>query len=384
MHPVRALLIGLVAVLVAASVAAGRSGAPAPVRVIDLSGTLDPVAAQFVRDGITAAGAAGAPAVVIRLDAPGAQAASVRDVVAAIRGSRMPVAVWVGPAGARVGPAGTPVAAAADHVGMAPGTAIASVGAGRAVERGVAQTVQPTVGDFVAWLDGRAGRDGAVIHTAGAPIRTEAMPWYLHALQALADPDLVFLLMLVGLAGIGLELLHPGAILPGLVGTAAMLGAAAGLTVLPFSWVGVGLLLLAVALFVAETQVGGVGALAAGGIGALAVAGAMLFDSADPALRPTLWVVVVVAVVLGAGFTAAARRVMRARTRPVRTGTAELMGVVGTARAPIGPAGGRVLVNGEIWSARTADGAAIPAGQRVRVVRVHTDDLTLTVEPREE
>jgi membrane-bound serine protease (ClpP class) len=154
--------------------------------------------------------------------------------------------------------------------------------------------------------------------------------------------------------------------------------------VLPFSGVGIGLLLLAVALFVAETQVGGVGALAVGGIAALAVAGAMLFDSADPALRPTLWVVVVVAVVIGAGFTAAARRVMRARARPVGTGTAEMMGVVGTARAPIGPGDGRVLVNGEIWSARAAGGVEIPAGQRVRVVKVHTDDLTLTVEPREE
>jgi membrane-bound serine protease (ClpP class) len=398
------------------------------VRVIDLDGSIDQVAAVFVDRQIGGAEDARAPAVVIRLDTPGGLVSSMRDIVADMEASSVPVTVWIGPSGARAGSAGAFIAAASDQLGMAPGTNIGSatpIGSGgedldakvrndaaafiaaladesgrdaasyramvtgalnltaeQAVQRGVAETIQPSVGAFVAWLDGRPGRNGP-IETAGAPVETEGLPWYLSVLRVLTDPNLVFFLLLLGLAGVGFEMFNPGAIVPGVVGAISLLLALAGLTVLPFQWAGIALLVLAVGLFLAETQVAGFGVLAIGGIVALALGGAFLFDSSDPALEPSTGVVVATAAVVGGAFAVAAHLVLRARRRPSLTGGAELVGVVGRARGTIGAGGGSVLVNGEIWAARAAGGVEIPAGGEVRVVTVHRDDLTLTVEPRE-
>lgn len=372
----RALLCGLVMAAAAAALPvpgpAGAQGAePAPVRVVELDGSIDQVAAAFVERRLDAAEDAGAAAVVIRLDTPGGQVSATRDIVAGMRSARVPVTVWVGPSGARADGAGARVAAAADDLGVAPGTEVAHP-----------DTLQPTLEGFVAWLDGRPGPSGP-IETTGAPVETSALPWYLRALQALADPDLVVLLLLVGLAGVGFEILHPGAIVPAVAGGISLLLGIAGLSVLPVQPTGVALLALAVALFFAETQVAGVGALAAGGIVCLALGGAFLIDSDDPALEPSAGLAVATAAVVGGAFAVAAHVALRARRRPPHTGGAALVGQVGRARGAIGPGGGSVLVNGEIWSARAAGGTAIPAGGEVRVVTVQVDDLTLTVEPRE-
>ena len=428
----RALLVGLLAALAAMSVgAAGQDpqGGPGPVRVIELDGGIDPVSAAFVGRRLDAAADDSASAVVIQLDTPGGLVSSMRDIVSDMGASPVPVTVWIGPSGARAGSAGAYIAAASDQLGMAPGTNIGSatpIGSGgedldakvrndsaafiqalaeehgrngsayremvlsalnltaqEAVDQNVAEVIQPTVADFVAWLDGQPGRAGP-IRTAGAPIETDALPWYLRGLQVLTDPTLVFFLLLLGLGGLAFEVFHPGAILPGVIGGICLILGLAGLTVLPFSWAGIALLLLGVGLLVAETQVGGFGALAAGGVVALALGGAFLFDSDDPAQRPSLWVVVVVSVAIGAGFAAATMKVMRARRQPVVAGADELLGELGTVRSAVGPAGGQVMVNGERWRAHARAGVEIPAGQSVRVVRVNTDDLSVTVEQTEE
>lgn len=429
----RAPLCGLVAALAAvvigvAAPAAAQDAGAAPVTVVELDGSIDQVAAVFVERSLASADDEGAAAVVIRLDTPGGLVSSMRDIVSDIQAAEVPVTVWVGPSGARAGSAGAFIAAASDQLGMAPGTNIGSatpissggedldakvrndaaafiaaladesgrdaasyramvtdgvnLTAEQAVDRNVAETIQPTVEDFVAWLDGRPGRAGPIA-TAGAPIETEGLPWYLSVLRVLTDPNLVFLLLLVGIAGVGFEIFNPGAIVPAVVGAISLLLALAGLSVLPFQWTGLALLLLAVGLFFAETQVAGFGALALGGVVALALGGAFLFDSDDPALEPSLGVIVTTAAVVGGAFAVAAHLVLRARRRPSLTGGAELVGEVGRARGAIGAGGGTVLVNGEIWSARPLDGTAVPEGAQVRVVTVHEDDLTLTVEPRE-
>ncbi|MGD9696687.1 MAG: nodulation protein NfeD [Thermoleophilia bacterium] len=427
----RTLLVAVLAALAAAAAAAAQApaGPPGPVRVIELTGGVDPVSAAFVGRRIRAAQEAGASAVVIRIDTPGGLVSSMRDIVADMRDAAVPVTVWIGPSGARAGSAGAYISAASDELGMAPGTNIGaatpvsagggdlgdkvrndaaasiaalaeehgrdpaaframvtdalSLTAAEARRRGVAETIQPTIEDFAAWLDGRPGRDGRAIRTAGAPIEVDGMPWYLRLLQVLTDPTLVFLLLLLGLAGVGFEVFHPGAIVPGVVGGVSLVLSLAGLSVLPFAWAGIALVLLGVAFLVAETQVGGFGVLAAGGVLALALGGAFLFDSDDPGLRPSPWAVVPIAVVVGGGFAVAAHLVMRARRRPPATGGDELVGEYGVAREPLGPSGGHVTVNGEIWNARTADGTTIAEGERVRIVRVRREDLTLTVEPGE-
>jgi membrane-bound serine protease (ClpP class) len=374
----RALLCGLAMALAAAALPApglaGAQGAePAPVRVVELEGSIDRVAAAFAGRQLDAAEDAGAAAVVIRLDAPGGLGSAAGDVVADMQAAEVAVTVWVGPSGARADGAGADVAAAADELGMAPGAEVGPAA--------TADTVQPTLEGFVAWLDGRPGPSGP-IETAGAPVETSALPWYLRALQALADPDLVFLLLLLGLAGVGFELLHPGGIVPALVGGISLLLGIAGLAALPFQGTGVALIALAAALFFAETQAAGRGALAAGGIVCFILGGAFLFDD-EPGLAPSLGLTVATATVVGGAFAVAAHLAQRERRRPSRTGGGALVGEEGRARGAIGPRGGSVLVNGEIWAARAAAGTAIPAGQRVRVVTVQVDDLTLTVEPRE-
>jgi membrane-bound serine protease (ClpP class) len=429
----RALLVGLMAALLAVvSVGAAAQDPQAgvgPVRVIELDGGIDPVSAAFVGRRLDAAADDGASVVVIRLDTPGGLVSSMRDIVTDMGASPVPVTVWIGPSGARAGSAGAYISAAADRLGMAPGTNIGSatpIGSGgqdldrkvtndsaafiqalaeehgrngaayramvvsalnltaeQAVERNVAEVIEPTVTDFIAWLDGQPGRAGP-IHTTGAPVETDALPWYLRGLQVLTDPTLVFFLLLLGLGGLAFEVFHPGAILPGVAGGICLVLGLAGLTVLPFSWAGIALLLLGVGLLVAETQVGGFGALAAGGVVALALGGAFLFDSDDPGQKPSLWAVVLVSVAVGGGFAAGAVLVLRARRRPVTTGAGELVGELGTVRAAVGPGGGHVLVNGERWRARAREGVEIPAGQSVRVVTVNTDDLTVTVEQTEE
>lgn len=429
MSALRPLLIAVLLALAWIGGAAAQEAATGPVRVIELDGGIDPVSAEFVERELDDAAEDRAEAAVLRMDTPGGLVSSMRDIVAAMERSPVPVAVWVGPSGARAGSAGAYISAASDHLGMAPGTNIGSAtpissggedldqkvvndaAAGiaalaeengrnaeayrrmvtealnltstEALEIDVIDTIQPSVADFVAWLDGRAGRDGGTITTAGAPIETEDMPWYLDVLQVLTDPNLVFLLLLLGLAGVGFELFNPGAIVPGVVGTISLLLALGGMTVLPIDWLGVALVVLGVGLLVAETQVGGFGALAIGGVVALALGGALLFDSDDPGLVTSPGIAVAVAVVVGGGFAVAAKLVLRARRRPAAVGGGSLVGEIGVARGALGPGGGHVFVNGELWSARTADGAELPEGTRVRVVTVHQEDLSLTVEPRE-
>lgn len=429
MRPLRTLLVALVLTLLAATCAAAQGTPGAPVRVIELDGGVDPVSARFIEDRIDAAEDAGAPAVVIRVDTPGGLVSSARDIVAAMEGARIPVTVWVGPSGARAGSAGAYISAAGDALGMAPGTNIGSatpIGSGgedlsakvrndfaasiaalaeehghdpapyramvtealnltanEALAQDVSDTVQPTVEDFVAWLDGRDLGTGAPVVTAGAPIEVDAMPWYLQVLQFVADPDLVFLLLLLGVAGLAFEIFHPGAIVPGVLGAISLLLAIAGLSVLPFTWIGLALIVLGLGLFVGETQAGGLGILTIGGVVAMGLGGALLFDSPDPGLTTSPWLAATMAVLIAAAFVVSARLVLRARRRPVTTGGAEMVGETGTSREDVTIDGGLVSVNGEIWSARAPNGVTIPAGAPVRVVRVHPDDLTLTVEPRE-
>ncbi len=429
MRPLRILLAVLILSLLAVTVAAAQGPGGGPVRVIELDGGVDPVSARFIESRIRSAEDAGSPVAVIRVDTPGGLVSSARDIVAAMEGASIPVTVWVGPPGARAGSAGAYISAAGDALGMAPGTNIGSatpIGSGgedlsakirndfaagiaalaekhghdpapyramvtdalnltasEALAQNVSDTTQPTVEDFVAWLDGRDLGTGTATRTAGAPIEVVAMPWHLAILQFVADPNLVFVLLLLGIAGLAFEAFHPGAILPGVLGAISLLLAIGGLSVLPFTWLGLALIVLGIGLFVGETQVGGFGILTVGGVVALALGGALLFDSSDPGLTTSPWLAAFIALLVAAGFIASARLVLRARRRPVTTGGAEMIGEAGTTREGVTPEGGRVSVNGEIWSARAVAGVTIPAGTAVRVVRVHPDDLTLTVEPRE-
>jgi len=412
---------------VAATAVAQPGGSGGPVRVIELSGDIDAVAADWVTGRIASAEDAGATVVVIQLDTPGGLVSATDDIVRSIQSARVPVAVWVGPSGARAASAGAFIAASARYVLMAPGTNIgsatpvsggggdldakvvndaaasiaalaestghnpaayrsmvtdaANLTAGEATDADVADAQATTLAEAVAWLDGRPGPDGTTIVTAGAPVQVDTLPWYLRVLQVLTNPDLVFLLLLIGMVGLMIELLNPGGIIPGAVGLIAVLLGIAGMSALPFNWIGVALLVVGVGLLFAETQVPGFGALAGAGIIALCLAGAFLFGGSDETTT-SLWVVIPAAVLVGAGGAVAGRRVVKAHRAAPVTGDAVLRGHEGTARSAVDATGGRVMVNGELWAARTAAGGHIDDGAAIRVVRVDTAELILIVEPR--
>lgn len=195
----------------------------------------------------------------------------------------------------------------------------------------------------------------------------------------LDQPDLVFLLLMVGLAGIALEAVSPGTIVPGVVGVISLLLAVPGLIALPIGWIGVVLLFVGIGLFVVEAMVGGYGIPAGGGIVAFAAGGVLLFDSPDPSQQTTAALAIGTAIVIAGGCALIARRVRGAQAAPVATGVPALRGQRGRARGDVSPLGGHVSVNGEIWEARTVRGT-IPTGSPVHVVDVDPAELTLTVE----
>lgn len=195
----------------------------------------------------------------------------------------------------------------------------------------------------------------------------------------LDQPDLVFLLLMLGLAGVALETVNPGGVVPGVVGVLALLLAVPGLIALPIGWLGVVLLGVGIGLFVIEAVVGGYGIPAAAGVVSFAAGGVLLFDSPVPAERTTPALAVLTAVVIAGGCALVARRVRRAQAAPVTTGAGAMVGMTGRARGDVSPLGGHVQVNGEIWEARTTRGTA-PHGAPVRVLEVRTDDLMLIVD----
>lgn len=418
-------LLAAVAVLV--GVATASASAAGEVRGVVLNATIDPASGQFVTRRIEDAARDQAAVFIIEMDTPGGLSTSMHDIVKAIETSTVPVVVWVGPSGSRAGSAGAYISAASDRLLMAPGTNIGSATpvsgasgqdledkivndaaaqitalatahgrngdafrsmvteqknfpAEEAVRLKIAEGVAATRAEVVASLDGLT-LHGQQVRTAGAPVQIQDMPWYLRLLQILIDPNLIAILFGLGLAAIGFEIFHPGAIVPGVVGVIFILLAFLGLSVVPFNWAGLTFIGLAFILFALEATVSGFGALALGGIASLVIGGLILFDDAKgPAVsRPGL---VVLSVVIGTGFTLIARTAWRAHRRPHTTGGESMAGHVGDVRSAVSAEAGSVFVNGELWAARTAPGTTIPVGAHVRVTAMH--DLTLVVEPQQQ
>ncbi|MGH9363395.1 MAG: NfeD family protein, partial [Thermoanaerobaculia bacterium] len=394
---------------------------------LEIRSIIHPIAAQFVRDGLAEADAAGAAAVVLELDTPGGLLTSTREIFTAMLGAKTPVIVWVGPSGAQAASAGFFLLMAADVAAMAPGTntgaahpvggqgedipgvlgekaeqdAAATVRslaarhgrnsklaeqavlksrsftAQEALEAKLVEVIAPTVPRLLAAVHGREvmrGERRVRLATAGAPVRRLEMSAFERVLSAIAHPNLAYLLLTLGALGIYFELMHPGAILPGVVGAIALLLAFFALSVLPVDYAGLALLLLALLFFIAEIKVTSYGLLTIAGLISLVLGSLMLFDSPEPALRVSLDVIAALAAstALVVGFLTA--MVLRAHRLQVRTGAEGLVHQQGTARSPLAPRG-KVFVHGEIWEA-VAD-EPVAAGEPVEVTAV--EGLTLKV-----
>jgi membrane-bound serine protease (ClpP class) len=404
--------------LVLAAMAAGCAGAEIP--VVELDGVVHAVTAGHVVAAIGRADAAGAPLLVLRLNTPGGLDSAMRQVVDRMLNCRTPVAVYVGPSGARAASAGFVIAMAADVAAMAPGTnlgaahPVAGLGSmdevmskkvtsdaaayvrskaerrGRNVElaeKAVVESrsftekealegrlidlVASDVSDLLRKLEGREVRrfDGSVVtlRLAGHAAVPGRMNWRQAALAIIARPEVLFLLLLGALAGLGTELSHPGLIFPGVFGAVCLILFLFASQIIPVNWAGVLLVALAIGLFVAEVKVASYGLLTVGGLVSMMLGAMMLVDAPIPEMRLRLSDVLPPALLVAAGLTLLVRLVVQAQRRKAVTGEAGMIGLLGTADTALDPEGW-VIVHGERWRARTEGGVA--AGERVVVEEI--------------
>ena len=430
MNPIHFCVLAPDRALVAAAalLVASLRSASADIPVVELVGVVHAVSAGHVVSAIDQADAAKAPLLIIRIDTPGGLDTSMRQIVDKMLNCRTPVAVFVGPSGARAASAGFVIAMAADVVAMAPGTNIgaahpvSALGAamdevmakkvasdaaayvrgkaerrGRNVElaekavlesrsftdreakeSGLIDLVARDVPELVRALEGREVRrfDGSMVtlRLEGQATTTVAMNWRQQILSLVARPETLFLLLLGTLAGIGAEISHPGALFPGILGTLCLILFLFATQVLPVTGAGVLLILLAMALFAAEVKVHSYGLLTAGGLASMILGAMMLVDSPDPGLRIPLGTLLPAAAVMAAGTILLVRLVVQSQRRVAVTGERGLIGQHGVADTSLAPEGW-VRVLGERWHG-VADGPVGP-GDDVTVTSV--EGLTLRV-----
>ena len=391
---------------------------------------IHPVASEYVRDGLTEAEVSGAAAVVIELDTPGGLMDSTREITTAMLGARMPVLVFVAPPGAQAASAGFFILMAADVAAMAPGTNTGAAhpvgGAGETIEGVLGKKVEEDAAanirslaarnqrnielaqsavvdsksftaaealegklidllandraELLATVDGRTiNKNGKelVLRTSGSAVRDFDMTAFQRVRSILVHPNVAAILFSLGMLAMYFELATPGAVLPGVLGALFLILSFYGLSVLPVSYAGVALLVLAAILFLLEIKVAGFGILGGGGVVALVLGLIMLFKSADPAIRVSLELIVGMAVVAAAVVAFLATMVLRVHRRRAATGREGMVSEHGVARTDLAPRG-KVTVHGEIWDAVSE--APVAAGQQVEVVGI--DGLLLRVQPR--
>jgi len=371
-----------------------------PIDVIEVSGRLDPVVAEFVSRTIRRAEASGGEVVVIQLDSPGsllggrALDALTREVAR----SEVPVAVWIGPSGSvALGDAARLVDAAA-AAGMAPGTSVddpagaggrsrpPALGPKSAMARGVVDLDSPTLGDFVVGLDGRQSGDrvlqtaralGRGQRTAAGNVRFAKLDLVEQVLHAAANPQVAYLLLLVGLLLVVFEFFTAGVGVAGGVGAAALVLAAFGLDVLPTTPLGLGLLLVGVVGFAIDVQAGAPRAWSV--IGALCLLAGSLRLYGDGVSLPLL-TILLVAGGYGVAMVSGMTSMLRARFATPTIGRESMVGQMGVARSAVDP-DGTVTLGGAVWRARTNRATPISSGDPIRVVRI--DGVLLEVEPEE-
>ncbi len=413
------------AVLAGAFALAAPAATNAPrVLVAEFDNDVNPVTQSFLQDTLKRGVEDGYSAVVIEMDTPGGLGSSMREIVKSMLAAPIPVVVYVAPPGSSADSAGAVIGQAADVLAMAPQTNIgsstpistsgedfskdlrrkivndaaayvselarehgrnaqaaeamvrqaANYGAREALAKDIVDVVSPTLPALLDEIDGRVTKPkGLTLHTAGAEVERVEMSAWKKALDLLIDPNVIALMLSLGIVGLLVELWNPGLIFPGTVGAISLIVGLYGLQVLPVSVAGVLLLLLAFGFFVTETFVPSHGALAVAGAVMFVIGALMLFDPAGPAYQVSLWTAIAIAGTLLLLLGAALSRVVKARRAPVEVSLASIVGDEAEVRRP-----GYVYVAGELWRARTADGSPLEPGETVRVEAVE-DGLELVV-----
>ena len=409
--------------LAAASLARAQDGA-GQVLAVHLDNDINPVTQEYVENAVDRAERESMAAVVLVLDTPGGLATSMRGIVKRFLAAEVPVVVYVAPPGSSADSAGAVITMAADVAAMAPQTNIgsstpislggediskdlrrkvvndaaayvgelagehdrnvtaarkmvteaANYGARQAKAIGLVEVVSPTLPALLREIDGmKTVPKGYVLETAGAEIVNEEMSFWERARDFLVDPNLIALMLSIGLLGIVVELWNPGLVFPGTVGAISLILGLYGLQVLPVSLAGVLLMLLAAAFFIAEAFVMSHGALTLAGAITFVLGAIMLFDPAGEAYQVSLSVAIGIAGTLALLLGVALTRVVKVARRPAAVGAQRMVGHEGVVRRD-----GLVQIDGELWRARSVQGAPLTTGEHVIVEEVE-DDLRLVV-----
>lgn len=388
------------------------------VHYIKVEGPIGPAVADFIEEALEVAREESSNLLIILLDTPGGIDASMRDIIKVIEYSPVPVVVFVFPPGARAASAGTFILMASHIAAMAPGTSIgaahpvmlggrkvpkemqeklvndavsyikslarkhgrnakwaelavrksATLTPGEALRKRVIEVIASSVEELLQKVDGRVVKTafGTVkIKVKGKEIVEIPMNARLRVLKVLSDPNIAYILLMIGMWGIFFELSHPGTILPGVIGAVSLVLGLFALQTLPVNWAGLALILLGLILFILELKITSYGLLTFGGIACLALGSLMLFKSPDPFLRASWGVIIPSVATTSCFFIFAISMALKAQLKKPMLGFEGLSGKEGIALTDLIPSG-KVLVAGEYWDAET-DGQTIRKGEKIKV-----------------
>jgi membrane-bound serine protease (ClpP class) len=416
-------IAALMGVLLTVGVAQADKKEMLTLRVSDAIST---AVAEFIVDGLQQASDTDAAGIIIELDTPGGLVDATRKIVQAIYACKVPVIVYVTPSGARAASAGVLITMAADIAAMAPGTNIGAahpVGGGgqdigrtmeekvvndlvafargiaqrrnrnadwveKAVRKSVSITAREAVkknvvdlmavdrDDLIRKIDGREVKDKGTLELKDVRVVPIEQSFRTKVLKTIADPNIAYILLMIGLAGLYFELAHPGAVFPGVVGGIALILAFFSMQTLPVNTAGILLILAAIILFILELKVTSYGMLSVAGVLSLILGSLMLFKGAGPQNQVALGVLVPTVLVVCGFFVALAYLVVRAHVHQPWTGEDGLIHEVGVVKQVEGLKG-KVQVHGELWQATFTE--PVSTADQVQVTAVN--GLVLTAGP---
>ena len=390
---------------------------------ITIDAPIHPVTSEYIRNAIDKAETDNVRMVIMVLNTPGGLDSSMREIIERILSSEVPIVAYVSPNGARAASAGFFISIACDLFVMAPGTntgAAHPVGVsitGQQMDETMADKVTNDAVSYIKSIAEKRGRNSKMaedaVRESSSYTETECLEGKLidliaqdvadiidsfdgktitrfdgeeHLLElrgeqvielpmsarqkfllTISNPNLAYILLMLGLLGLYFEFSNPGAILPGVLGGISLLLAIFSFQILPINYVGLILILLAIGLFILEIKVQSYGILSVGGIIAMVIGSIMLIDAPIPELRPSLKFIIPVAVGLSLIFLFLILLAVRALANKVHTGKEGMLGEIGVAQSDLTPKG-KVFVHGELWNAEADQ--EIPKGEDVRVVEV--------------
>ncbi|HOA82450.1 MAG TPA: nodulation protein NfeD [Thermodesulfovibrio thiophilus] len=395
--------------------------------VLTVNGVINPPHAEYTVKGIHKAHEKNAEAVIIQLDTPGGLDTSMRIIIKEILNSQVPVIVYVSPKGARAASAGAFITLASHIAAMAPGTNIGAAHPVAIGEKMDKTMVEKITNDAVAYIKSIARQKGrniewaeqaviksisstetealklgvidliaddlnsliknvngmkvktvrgeVILNTKSANINRIEMNFRERLLNFISDPNIAYILLMIGIYGIIFELSNPGAILPGVIGAISLILAFYSLQTLPINYAAGGLILLGVILFILELKFPSHGVLTLGGIICFILGSIMLFDTANPLFKLSLSVIIPVSIITALFFGVLLRLAYKAHKRKPITGVEGLIGLRGIAKTDIDKHYGMVMVHGELWQAISDD--AIKKDEEIIVEEVR--GLTLKV-----